>query len=64
MAGMDAHDLDNAETQPSSLLHKCEAVLSNNALSSSRGSLMTHRVEALRTALALVEEARERSADQ
>ncbi|WP_152353868.1 hypothetical protein [Brachybacterium subflavum] len=58
---MDDHDLDNAEAQLSSLLHKCESVLRNSTLSPSRRSMMTRRVEALRTALSLVADARDRS---
>lgn len=54
MARMDRNELDLAESQLSSLLHKCEAVLRSSALSPSRQTLMTNRVAALRTALALV----------
>ena len=50
---MDDSDLERAEQELGSLLHKCEAV-DLDALSPSRRTLMTNRVEALRTALALV----------
>lgn len=57
---MDDEDLKIAETQLSSLLHKCEAVLQSTSLSPSRQSLMTDRVRALQTAPALVADARKR----
>ena len=50
----DDAEIDRAETELVSLLHKCEAVLQNNSLSPSRRTLMTNRVAALRTALELV----------
>jgi hypothetical protein len=53
-------DLELAETQLSSLLSKCEAVLRGTSLSPSRRTLMANRVSALRTALELVHEAKER----
>ena len=56
------HDLDLAERELRSLLGKCEAVLDRDTpLSPSRHTLMTNRVAALRTALALVSEAQGRS---
>lgn len=62
MGPVDDDELDRAETQLASLLHKCEAVLKGTTLSPSRQTLMTNRVAALRTALALV--AAERLRDQ
>lgn len=56
---MDAPDLDRAERELVSLLHKCETVLKNSSLSASRTTLMTNRVHALRVAVDLVREARE-----
>lgn len=57
---MDVEELNTAEEQLSSLLHKCESVLQSTTLSPSRLSLMDSRVRALRTALELVREERER----
>lgn len=53
-------DLEGAETQSTSLVSKCEAVLTGTSLSSSRQTLMTNRVSALRTALRLVPQAKAR----
>lgn len=58
MADMDIVDLDRAEVELSSLLHKCEAVVRGSTLSPSRQTLMTNRVAALQTALELVAEAK------
>lgn len=55
MDPLDDDELDRAERQLASLLHKCEAVLQGSTLSPSRQTLMTNRVAALRTALALVD---------
>lgn len=52
-------DLEVADTQLTSLLGKCEAVLQGSSLSPSRLTLMTNRVAALRTALELVRQAKE-----
>lgn len=52
------NELDQAERELGSLLRKCEAVLQRASLSPSRTTLMTNRIAALRTALALVAEAR------
>ncbi len=54
MDPVDDNELDQAERQLASLPHKCEAVLQSSTLSPSRQTLMTNRVAALRTALALV----------
>ncbi|WP_166972121.1 hypothetical protein [Brevibacterium atlanticum] len=51
---MDTGDLDSAEKELSSLLHKCEAVLQGSTLSQSKTTLMRNRVGALRTALELI----------
>ena len=59
-----AEDLEVADTQLSSLLSKCEAVLRGTSLSPSRHTLMTNRVSALRTALELVRQAKARGASQ
>lgn len=61
MGPVDDDELDRAEHQFASLLHKCEAVVQGSTLRPSRQTLMTNRVAALRTALALV--AAERSRD-
>lgn len=53
-------DLEGAEAQLTSLVSKCEAVLTGTSLSSSRQTLMTNRVSALRTALRLVPQAKAR----
>jgi hypothetical protein len=55
---MEIDELDRAARELGSLLAKCEKVLENSSLSPSRHTLMTNRVAALRTAMALV--ARER----
>lgn len=57
-----ADELDRAERELESLLRKCEAARQRGTLSPSRQTLMTNRVAALRTALALVADAR--SADE
>lgn len=58
------HDLGLAERELRSLLRKCEAVLDRDTpLSPSRQTLMTNRVAALRTALALVAEAQGQSSE-
>lgn len=57
-------DLEVAESQLTSLLGKCEAVLRGTSLSPSRLTLMTNRVSALRTALELVHQAKARGASQ
>lgn len=54
-------ELDRANRELASLLHKCEAVLRGSTLSPSRQTLMTNRVAALRTALLLVAEERSRA---
>ena len=59
-----AEDLEVADTQLSSLLSKCEAVLRGTSLSPSRQTLMTNRVSALRTALELVRQAKARGESQ
>ncbi|HBY24225.1 MAG: hypothetical protein WAV45_09660 [Propionibacteriaceae bacterium] len=51
---MDSEELDGAETELTSLLRKCEAVLQGSTLSASRTTLMTNRVAALRIAVELV----------
>jgi hypothetical protein len=58
MALVDDDELDRADSELASLLHKCEAVLQGSTLSPSRQTLMTNRVAALRTALALVADER------
>lgn len=58
MGVMDTGDLDGAERELSSLLHKCEAVLQGSAPSPSRTTLMRNRVGALRTALDLIHRAK------
>lgn len=57
-------DLEVADAQLTSLLSKCEAVLSGTSLSPSRQTLMNNRVSALRTALELVHQAKAREASQ
>lgn len=58
MGAMDTADLDNAEKELDSLLHKCESVLQGSTLSPSRTTLMTNRARALRTALELIHRAK------
>lgn len=55
---MDIATLDTAENELCSLLSKCESVLRGSKLSPSRTTLMTNRVEALRTALELIRRAK------
>lgn len=50
---VDSEELDGAETELTSLLRKCEAVLQGSTLSASRTTLMTNRVAALRIAVEL-----------
>lgn len=57
-------DLEVADAQLTSLLSKCEAVLSGTSLSPSRQTLMTNTVSALRTALELVHQAKARGVCQ
>jgi len=61
---VDNEDLELADTQLTSLLSKCEAVLRGTSLSPSRRTLMTNRVSALRTALELVHQEKARGASQ
>ena len=60
MRPVDAADLELAQVQLSSLLHKCEAALNKGTLNPSRQTLMTNRIAALRTALELVADAQSR----
>jgi len=55
---MDTAELDRADIELKSLLSKCESAVSGGRLSPSRMTLMANRIEALRTAIELVEQER------
>lgn len=58
VTAMDSAELDAAERELTSLLLKCESAADRNTLSKGRQTLMDNRVEALRTALQLIADAR------